>query len=139
MLAAVVRAVDAHRSGRVVRPGLREKLVAQRRREGVGVLSLLERELGERARRDRVDEPARRVVDPGRIVWLGVGWRERLATLDLPDEELGTRVPERDVAEDRGDGPELVHLRAQLVVAQAGDEHAQPLTLEIVLLDVRAV
>jgi hypothetical protein len=81
----------------------------------------------------------RGVVDPVHVLRLGVGGRERHATLQLVGERQYPGIPERDMSEHGGDRPVLVHLGAKLVLVEALDQGAKALTLSRVLIDVRRI
>ncbi len=81
----------------------------------------LDREPGDLARRDRVDQSPARVVDPVDVLRLRVGRREGLASLELVGERQHPRVPERDVAEHRRHRPVLIDREAKVVLVLALD------------------
>src|SRR5450759_1195163 len=126
VLAPVVGAHLVERT-RFIKPG--EQLVLQRRDELVGLLRDAHRQLGHSARRNRVDQRTRGVVDPVHVPGLVLGRRERLAAMQLAGEVERQAVPERDVAKHTGHAPVLVDHLAELPVAQTRNQRPHPLEL----------
>lgn len=136
MFGAVRGAQGIHQAGGVLGP---QPVRLKTRDAPIGLFGQPQRKPGRFARRDRVDERARGVVDPGRIFGLDIGRRERLAALELVRQEQDACIPERHVPQNAGHRPVLVHLSAKVVVAESLDEGAQPLTLAVVPFDVVAI
>jgi hypothetical protein len=136
VLAPVRCAQGVEGAVRVARP---EALDRQARYSGVGLLGDAECEPSGLERRNRVDQRARGVVDPIHVLRLGVGERERYATLQFVGERQHPGIPKRDVAEHGGDRPVLVYGSANLVLDLALDQGAKALALSRVLIQVRAI
>src|SRR4029078_10414520 len=116
----------------------------KRRHARVGLLGDVERKSRQLLRWDRVDQRAGGVVDPIHLARLVVVIREQLLgagrdpLIEVVGEREGPDAPERDVAEDGGDGPVLVDGSSQFIPAESFDQPTHARELPRVLLDVVA-
>jgi hypothetical protein len=86
-----------------------------------------------------MDQRPRGVVDPVDVLGLVVRCVKRRPAFELVGEGQDPAVPEGDVPQDTGNGPELVHVPCEVVRSQPRHQGSHPLQLLGVPFDVRPV